>query len=528
MPTAEPPLLPCLKEFKWVGRADTVCRALWDQVQSPFMPWVAFGFDHPHTFEFINTNRVGELNTTAQEIEANALAALRERPAKWEPVDVDAKDGKTLRILTCAGDFFAAEHVLDPEFMRQAQKILKCSGLFVGVPRRGLLMATSANQDQDLIAGFAGAVAGQFSREGSALISPMSLAMTDGAIVGIFDAVAKLAVPDGEPRGALGGDEDEDPAEDEDPSAPYVAGMVSRNQDGSEDVHLMIGGTDPDRLAQAIQDGFMALLKEHAPRKEFSGHIQIVILGMTPPSARKHVPKVLEHLKGISHEMSRGKERRYRVSLVYQKDSFPSAKDAPSRSVAALTAAPARRQVFTKTRVLLMMLGAVGGMYGIYRAESLPSYPATIVYEGASLTRATHWERDGTAAAVYVRPGETMPMATLQLGIINSTQHATAEALLGWIQTQSHASPTMQRIHDVAEGNERCLVAIDLGRTFMALQLCQSGKAQAACVESDRELDHGTVGACLKKRGCFVELCDQQWRAERDGLDRLLTSFLTP
>ena len=320
MATNDPPL-PCLKEFKWPGHTDTVCHPLWPNEASPYMPWVAFGFDHPHSFEFISAKRLIELNTTEEKVKSDALAALCARPAKWEPVDVNVPDtGKTLRILTYLGDFFSAERVLDVAFMQEAQRILKAPGLFVGVPRRGVLMATAGNQDQDLILGFASTVVGQFSRGESALISPMVFAVKDGRVVGIFDAIAKAVVPDGEPIGPINGP-DED-AEDDDPHAPFVSAMVTRNKDGSEDVHLLIGGDEPERLAKGIEGGFQALLKEHAARKEFSGHIEIVILGMTPPSARKHIPKLLEHLKGICNEMSRGGERRYRVSLQYQKETL--------------------------------------------------------------------------------------------------------------------------------------------------------------------------------------------------------------
>jgi uncharacterized protein YtpQ (UPF0354 family) len=524
MSSSEPRPLPCLKEFKWPGHTDTVCRALWEKEASPFMPWVAFGFDHPHSFEFISTKRLAELNTTAAELETNALAALRERPARWEPVDVDAPGGKTLRILTCSGDFFSAERVLDAAFMQEAQRLLNADGLLVGVPRRGLLMATSANQDQDLITGFGGAVAGQFSREESALISPMLFAMQDGAIVGIFDAVAKLAVPDGEPRGAPGG-----PDEGEEDGAPFVSAMVSRNKQGSEDVHLLVGGDDPETLAKAIESGFMGLLKEHAARKEFSGHIEIVVLGMTPPSARKHIPKLLGHLKGICNELSRGKESRYRVSLTYQKDSLSTP---PARPAAAAPVRPAAATELPSwlnmKNVIVVLLGAAAVFYGLNRSSPLPSYPDALAYGGASLTQATKWERDNTAAAVYVPAGETMPGASLQLGIISSTQYPTAERLLGWIQAQSQASPNTQRIHDTVTGTERCLVGFGRGRPFLALQLCKSGTSLAACVESDRAVAAPTLSACLNTVECFVELCERQWREERASLDRALAGFVTP
>ena len=327
-------LLPCLKDARWPGREDAVCRALWQLESSPYMPWLAVGYDHPHTFEFISNKQLATLDTTGQALETRALANLRKRKATWQPLDVDAKDGKRLRMLVCSDDYFAAERIVDADFMTQAQRTLGARGLLVGIPRRGILMATNGEQDADLVTGFGGAVAGQFSRGETAIISPMLFAVKDGAIVGIIEAVADVVVPDGEPRGALGEGEQKEDADDErdeeddeevgDPDEPYITTMVVRNDRGTADVVIMAGGQDADRLAQGIEAAFMGVIKEHAARPEFSGHIQIVVLGMTPPPARKRIPKLLEHFRGICSELS-AHGTKFRVSLTYQRDSFGSA-----------------------------------------------------------------------------------------------------------------------------------------------------------------------------------------------------------
>lgn len=536
--TTEAPLLPCLKEAKWQGRGDTVCRVLWEKASSPYMPWVAVGYDHPHTFEFINTKRLAELNTTEKALEAQALAALCTRPAKWQPVDVDVK-GKTLTILTCSGDYFSAERILDAAFMRQAQQILKAPGLFVGVPRRGLLMATGGgNQDQELIGAFGVAVAGQFSRGESALISPMLFAMKDGAIVGILEEIAEAIVPDGEPKGAPGA-----PADEDDPNAPYVSAMVSRNDRGSEDVHLLAGGPDGDRLAKAIEAGFQSLMKEHAARAEFSGHIQVVVLGMTPPAARKQIPQLLEHLRGICSEMSRGQDRRYRVSLTYQKDSLSSAPETPAaatpaaapRQPRARAAAPAPPPQANRSWLQRKRWSIAAGIaalvyFFLFGGPGSTSYPATLAYGGASLSQATTWERDRISAAVYVPPGETMPSASRQVGVIVSTEHREAASLLGWIQQQSQSGRS-QRYHDAVRNNERCVAGLSEvpggARPYLALQLCTAGASRAACIELDQAMDDGTLATCLNKTGCFADLCEQRWLEERAPLDRTLTSVLS-
>ncbi|HSL22797.1 MAG TPA: hypothetical protein VK886_14800 [Vicinamibacterales bacterium] len=316
MPQTEPvpPLLPCLKERKWQGKDGAVCRALWEEQPSAFMPWLALGYDHPHTFEFLGRDRLAAMNATEQALEREAIENLAGRKASWQPFDVDVPDGKRLHLLLCTDDFFAAERILDASFMQEAQRELRAPGLLVGIPRRGLLLATSVEQDEQMVGAFGAVVAGQFSRGETAIISPMMFALKDGALVGIIEAVADAVVPEGEPAGAP---EEED---QDDPNAPYITSIASRNDEGTEDIHLMAGGQDAMRLAKGIASGFMELLKSNAARKEFSGHIQVVVLGMTPPEARTHIPVVLEHLRGVCSELSNG-ARQFRVSLTYQRET---------------------------------------------------------------------------------------------------------------------------------------------------------------------------------------------------------------
>jgi hypothetical protein len=327
------PLLPCLKERRWIGRERTVCRALWENEASAYMPWLAIGYDHPHTFQFIDTAQLAAMNATERDLEAQAFANLARRPATWQPLDVDMKGGKRLHMLLCRDDFFAAERIADAGFMRKAQQLLKARGLLVGIPRRGLLMAIDGESDRQTASAFGVAVAAQFSDGESALISPMLFGVKDGAIVGIVESCADAVV-------AEGGAETPDDAPEEDPGAPHISAIVSRNDRGTEDVHLLAGGEDGLRLAKGIESGFMHLMKEHAARKEFSGHFQIVVLGMTPPAAREHIPSVLAHLHGICSEVSTA-ETRYRVTLTYQQ-AEPGARAAedPAPSSSPATASP--------------------------------------------------------------------------------------------------------------------------------------------------------------------------------------------
>jgi hypothetical protein len=63
-------------------------------------------------------------------------------------------------------------------------------------------------------------------------------------------------------------------------------------------------------------------------------------------------------------------------------------------------------------------------------------------------------------------------------------------------------------------------------RTYLSLQSCRTRGAGAACIELDDELDDGTMASCLNRPGCFKEVCDGRWQAERSTLTRTLTAVV--
>src|SRR4029434_6808915 len=98
------------------------------------MPWLAFGYDHPHTFEFLNEEKLKTLGMTEAQGEAQALSNLRKPTPAWQSHDAPLGEGKTLKLLVCLDDFFAAERILDPEFMKEAQRRLGAPAILVGIP----------------------------------------------------------------------------------------------------------------------------------------------------------------------------------------------------------------------------------------------------------------------------------------------------------------------------------------------------------------------------------------------------------
>jgi hypothetical protein len=328
-------LLPCLKERVWAGREHAVCRVLWANTASAYMPWAAVGYDRPSSFQFITTKDCAEMRTTEAALEARALANLRQRPAKWERVDIDSKHGSRFTILRCGEDFFAAERILDPDFLKEAQRTLRARGLLVGIPRRGRLYCVNGELPQDALQGFGTAIAQEFVSGESAPISPMLFAVKDGAIVEIVESIADAILPQ------LESERDE---EQGDANAPYMSVVTLRNDQGTEDVQLMIGGDEAAQIANGVQRGVHHILQQHLTRKEFSGNIEVVVLGYTPDEAKVHLPEVMAQLQGYCDDLSKKFDKKLRVSLEHQKSSWPTSPAArpAARPAASPAAKPAK------------------------------------------------------------------------------------------------------------------------------------------------------------------------------------------
>ena len=177
-------ILPLLKPAAWNLKDLMVHRPL-AELPAASMPLVAYGWDRPNTFEMLARDRAGD--ATPASLDAPAIEHLRARTASWEKIEIKLGWFKKARFLVCGNDFLAAERILDAEFLRDAQRQLGAKMLAVGVPRRGLLMACDGAQSKDLLARFSTAVAGQYHRGETPMITALVFAVVDGAIVGHLD-----------------------------------------------------------------------------------------------------------------------------------------------------------------------------------------------------------------------------------------------------------------------------------------------------------------------------------------------------
>ena len=162
-------------------------------------------------------------------------------------------------------------------------------------------------------------------------------------------------------------------------------------------------------------------------------------------------------------------------------------------------------------------------------SESSIVFPDTIVFGGPTLNRATDWKRGGMQAIVYVPPGERMPRATPQVGVILSNEHSTARALHDWIGEQSMRAggPPM---YSTGEAGAVCKVAVsnlpDGPRAYISLTVCKTGVARAVCTEADETLNESEFTSCVGSSGC-PSLCDLRWAQRREALDLLAADFIT-
>lgn len=149
-----------------------------------------------------------------------------------------------------------------------------------------------------------------------------------------------------------------------------------------------------------------------------------------------------------------------------------------------------------------------------------PPLPKEMSFEGRLLDRATEWSSGELAGVVFVPPGETLPTASLQVGILVSQEHSSGVELHNWVMQRYHESPTA-RWYESSIAGEACKVGLGPGpRPFVALHVCRSASGVSACAEADERLGDEIVGRCLNRTNdCWDELCSRMWGSRRAALE---------
>jgi hypothetical protein len=151
--------------------------------------------------------------------------------------------------------------------------------------------------------------------------------------------------------------------------------------------------------------------------------------------------------------------------------------------------------------------------------------PETITFDREPMNKGASWNRGGITGVAYVKPGEKLPAAPLQVGVIVSNDHPNATLLHAWTRNQFYSSGASAFYAD-NRNEESCTVGGERNRAFVALEVCKTGVARAACVEADEQIEFEVIEHCVGGRRCD-DVCDRRWLQRREALDLLAADVLT-
>ena len=139
--TAVRPARFMLKPTSWPGRYGMVCQPLvtWRDPRVA-VPWVAYGEELPDSFNPLLRASLKE--GVFEVLHAQAIEHLK-------AIELDPRElvQDSFEMLVALGQPYAAEKVLDADFLRSLHERLRSPSLLVGIPRRGYFFVMSARVD---------------------------------------------------------------------------------------------------------------------------------------------------------------------------------------------------------------------------------------------------------------------------------------------------------------------------------------------------------------------------------------------
>lgn len=171
--------------------------------------------------------------------------------------------------------------------------------------------------------------------------------------------------------------------------------------------------------------------------------------------------------------------------------------------------------------VCSVLAGAGAGCSGGSRE---PRFPAQIAFDDDVLEQRSLWTREQRSAAVYTPADETLPGASLQVGVIVSDRGESDEDLHNWVVDRYRETQGLQSYHLEAQWNWACKVGLPQRppQPFIAVHLCRNGDRGTACAEVQEELTLDDVGSCINKWSCWHTMCEERWDARHDALETLI------
>jgi hypothetical protein len=159
--------------------------------------------------------------------------------------------------------------------------------------------------------------------------------------------------------------------------------------------------------------------------------------------------------------------------------------------------------------------------------EASRDLPTELTFDGVRLDHAKTWSSGDISGVVFVTPGQTLPLADLQIGILVSHQHDSGTQLHQWILEKYHAAGGVQWFES-ATSDEHCKTGMisevvgALPRPFVSLVACRTGKAFSACAEVDERMDSNRASRCVTQVGCWEEVCFVQRSRRRAAIEAVL------
>lgn len=169
-------LMPSLRSRADIELDEVVWRPIVDDQGPLDLPVVVCGIDGENTFGMIRREAMTKSVDAAFD---EALLNLGDEEVQCEEIEIAG-----LTVIMVSGNFYAAEKILDREFMKSLHEELDSELLAASVPARGCLLVTANYHDNQSLARFSAIALARHEDGGGRAISPAVLLVEKGRVAG--------------------------------------------------------------------------------------------------------------------------------------------------------------------------------------------------------------------------------------------------------------------------------------------------------------------------------------------------------
>jgi hypothetical protein len=169
-------LMPSLRDRADIELDEVVWRPIVDDQGPLDLPVVVCGIDGESTFGMIRREALAKPVDAAFD---EALVNLGDEGVQCEEIEI-----ADISVIMVSGNFYAAEKILDREFMQSLHDELGSNLLAASVPARGCLLVTADYHDNASLARFSAIARARHEDGGGRAISPAVLLVENGRVAG--------------------------------------------------------------------------------------------------------------------------------------------------------------------------------------------------------------------------------------------------------------------------------------------------------------------------------------------------------